>query len=93
MYMVFTWWWLAEAETCSEKTCVIYTCKKLVANEAVVFYCPLGSFLSVLELCESLVSQLLSSMGCFKRHALYIDIVGPSHEDTYTFYNEVHGSF
>jgi hypothetical protein len=36
LYMVFTW--LAEAETCSEKTCVIYSRKKLVANEAIVFY-------------------------------------------------------
>jgi hypothetical protein len=30
-----------EAETCSEKTCIIYTRKKLVANEAIVFYCVL----------------------------------------------------
>jgi hypothetical protein len=41
LYMAFTWWWLAEAETCSEKTCVIHTREKLVANEALVFYCVL----------------------------------------------------
>jgi hypothetical protein len=37
LYMVFTWWWLAEAETCSEETCVTYTRKEFVANEAIVF--------------------------------------------------------